>query len=171
MKIKFKKGTESLAEQMARDAKKAPELRRLQSVLLGCKGLSAESISIITGLTPNYTRQVWMKCRREGLRSLTGEKRGQSRGKAHMSLREEESLLNPFREKALSGRLVTVREIQSAHCRRVGKPLNETVTYRLLRRHRWRKIAPRPEHPKHDPGRMKRFREAIFPPDFDPYED
>lgn len=171
MKQKFKKGTEALAEKMARAAERAPELRRLQSVLLGCKGLTAESISIITGLTPNYIRQVWMRCRREGPESLAGEKRGQGRGRAHLGLKEEGAFLDKFKRKAESGELVTVREIHSAHANHVKKRIDETVTYRLLKRHRWRKIAPRPEHPKHDPEAMKRFREAIFPPDFDPYAD
>jgi len=112
-----------------------------------------------------------MKCRREGLDSLVGERRGRGRGKAHMSLEKEELFLNQFKNRAKAGELVTVRVIQSAHCRMVGKLLNATVTYRLLHRHRWRKIAPRPEHPKHNPDSMKRFREAIFPPGFNPYED
>ncbi len=171
MKTKFKKGTETLAARMTKEAQRAPELRRLQSVLLGCKGLTAEGISVVTGLTPNYIRQVWMKCRREGIVSLAGEKRGQSRGKAHMSLEEEEVFLEKFRSRAESGKLVTVKEIQSSHSAEVGKNLNPTLTYRMLKRHRWRKIAPRPEHPKHDPEAMKRFREGIFPPGFDPYGD
>ena len=170
MKIKFKKGTEARAEKLAKEAKRAPELRRLQSVLLGCKGLTAESISIVVGLKPNYIRQVWMKCRREGIESLVGEKRGQSRGRAHLSLEEEKELLNEFKEKAESGTIVTAKAIQIAHCQKVGKTLKPSVTYRLLKRHRWRKITPRPEHPKHDPDKMKNFKEAIFPPGFDPYE-
>lgn len=171
MKIKFKKDTEALAAKMVREAKKAPELKRLQSVLLGCKGLTAFEISIITGLSPNYIRQVWMKCRREGAQSLAGEKRGQSRGKAHMSLEEEKVFLDQFKNRAESGELVTAKEIQASHAAEIGKTLDPTLTYRLLHRHRWRKIAPRPEHPKHDPEAMKRFREAIFPPGFDPYGD
>lgn len=171
MKTKFKKGTEVLAEKLAKEAKRASELRRLQSVLLGCKGLNATGISIITGLTPNYIRQVWMKCRKHGIESLVGEKRGASRGKAHMSVVEEREFLKRFEEKATTGELVTTRQIREAHCKAVGKTLKPSVTYRLLRRHRWRKIVPRPEHPKHDPEQMKTFREGIFPPGYDPYED
>ena len=170
MILKFKKGTELLVSNLAKKAKRAPELRRLQSVLLGCAGLSAEHISPITGLKPNYIRQIWMKCRREGVESLIGERRGQSRGKAHLSLKEEKAFLEEFKKKAESGELVTIRELYASHCARVNKNLNRTVTYRLLRRHRWRKITPRPEHPKHDPKRLKRFKEAFFPPGFDPYE-
>src|SRR3989344_9315675 len=169
MKTKFKKGTEALAVRMAGEAKRATELRRLQSVLLGCKGLRAAEISIITGLTPGYIRQVWMKCRREGVESLLGEKRGQSRGKAHMSLKEEEAFLDKFKRRAEAGELVTVKGIQSSHSAAVGKALDPTLTYRMLHRHRWRKIAPRPEHPKYDPDKAKQFKGAIFPPGFDPY--
>jgi len=170
MKTTFKKDTGALAEKLAKEAKRAPELRRLQSVLLGCKGLNARSISIITGLRPNYIRQVWMKCRKQGVESLVGEKRGKSRGKAHMNLMEEKLLLGEFEKKAISGELVTVNQIRQAHCKAVGKTLRASVTYRLLRRHRWRKIVPRPQHPKHDPGMMKTFKEGIFPPGHDPYE-
>lgn len=170
MIIKFKKGTENLARNLAKQAKRAPELRRLQSVLLGCTGLSAEHISPITGLKPNYIRQVWMKCRREGVKSLVGEKRGQSRGKAHLTLKEEELFLEAFKKKAVSGKLVTISELNASHSARVSKNLNRSVSYRLLHRHKWKKIVPRPEHPKHDPEKMKKFKEAFFPPGFDPYE-
>jgi len=170
-KAKFKKGTKALAARLAKTATRAPELRRLQSVLLGCKGFPAKEVSQITGLTIGYIRQIWMKCREEGVESLAGEKRGRSRGKAHLSLSEEAAFLNPFKKKAESGQLVTANEIRKAHAEKVGKELSPTVTYRLLGRHRWRKIAPRPEHPKHKTEDLKRFREAIFPPDVDPYED
>lgn len=171
MKTKFKKGTEVLVEKLSKEAKRAPELRRLQSVLLGCKGLTAESISIITGLTPNYIRQIWMKCRKEGVESLMGEKRGQNRGKAHLSLDEERDFLKSFEYKAEKGQLVTTKQIHKAHGELLQKELNPTLTHRLLHRHGWRKIAPRPEHPKHDTEKMKRFREGVFPPGYDPYED
>jgi len=171
MKPKFKKRTEKLAEQMVREAKKAPALRRLQSVLLACNGLTAEQISIVTGLTANYIRQVWMKCRREGIESLAGEKRGRSRGRAHMTLGEEKVFLERFKNEAESGELVTIKKIQFLHSEKLGKKLNLTVTWRLLKRHDWRKIVPRPKHPKHDPEKMKRFKEAVFPPGFDPYEN
>jgi hypothetical protein len=112
-----------------------------------------------------------MKARREGIESLVGEKRGKNRGRAHISLKEEKAFLSSFDADARKGKWVTANAIHEAHKQKLGKSIKKSVTYRLLKRHRWRKIVPRPEHPKHDPQKMKRFREAIFPPGYDPYED
>jgi hypothetical protein len=42
--------------------------------------------------------------------------------------------------------------------------LDPTVTYRLLERHGWRKIVPRPQHPKTDKASQETFK-VFFPQD------
>ncbi len=147
------------------------ETKRLQCIVSTEKGLTADIIASFTGLTIGYIRQVWHRCRHEGLGSILGEQRGQKRSRAHMALHEEEKFLAPFVKQAEKGVLLTQNILYKAHKERLSQEtLDRSVTARLLERHGWRKIAPRPEHPNYDPLLEKNFKEVIFPPGYDPYE-
>lgn len=171
MNTYFNTKTQSKAEELLKAAKRSAETKRIQCVLFRCFGANSQAIARMVGYTPAHVRLIWKWFRKEGWGRLLGERRGENRGKAHLNLDEETKFLESFRIKAQKGNLVTGKLIHEAHKKRLGKELNPTITYRLLARHGWRKIVPRPEHPKHDPKKMKAFREAIFPPDYDPYQD
>jgi len=49
---------------------------------------------------------------------------------------------------AETGQLVTVEPILKKYEEATGKKSNTTSIYRLLKRHGWRKLRPRPKHPK-----------------------
>jgi transposase len=66
------------------------------------------------------------------------------------SLREQEEreFLAPFFARAQSGALTTAEEIKRAFEARVGHVVPKSTIYRLLDRHGWRKLVPRPKHPQ-----------------------
>ena len=165
----FIPGTSSLMEGLLSKVEKANELKRVQVILLGSKGLSAQEIGLIVGLKEPSIWRLWKRYREEGI-SMIRDKRGQNRGKAYLSLENEINFLSPFKEEAKSGKIVTVQSIRDKHEMLLSKTLSPGATYNLLRRHGWRKIVPRPEHPKYKPEDAERFKEAIFPPGYDPYE-
>ena len=147
------------------------ETKRLQCIVSTEKGLTADIVASFTGLTVGYIRQVWHLCRHEWLTALLWEKRWKARGNAHMTLEEEMFFLEPFIVQAEKWILLTQKILHKAHQERVSQEhLDASVTARLLKRHGWRKIAPRPEHPNYDPLLEKNFKEVIFPPGYDPYE-
>lgn len=147
------------------------ETKRLQCILGTEQGFTAEILGKFTGLTVGYIRQIWHKCHHEGLGSILGEQRGQKRSRAHLTLDEEAAFLAPFVQQAEKGALLTQNILYKAHKERLSQEaLDRSVTARLLERHGWRKIAPRPEHPNYDPLLEKSFKEVIFPPGYDPYE-
>ena len=158
------------AEEWMSKVEKANELKRVQCVLLGSQGFSSEEISKITGIkNETSVRRIWGRFRKEGV-SMFLDKRGQNRGRAKWTEEEEKEFLEKFKDKAMSGTIVTVKEIVDSHRDKLGKQIALATTYNLLRRHGCRKIVPRPEHPNHDPEKAELFREAIFPPNYDPYE-
>lgn len=171
MKKYFKIKTQSEAEALLKTVKRSVETKRVQCILFRCLGADSLSIGRMVGYTASHVRLVWKWYREEGWERLLDERRGQNRGKAHLKIGEEFEFLESFKLRAQKGNLVTGKSIHEAHKKLIKKDLNLSTTYRLLKRHGWRKITPRPEHPKHDPDKMKHFREAIFPPGFDPYED
>jgi hypothetical protein len=54
--------------------------------------------------------------------------------------------------------MLKVAEIQQAYERRVGKSVAPLTIYRLLERHGWRKVVPRPRHPKANRARQAAFK-------------
>lgn len=171
MKKYFNTKTQSEAEALLKTVKFAAETKRVQCVLFRCLGTDSVSIGRLVGYGASHVRLVWKWYREGGWGRLLGEKRGQNRGKAYLKPDEEAQFLDSFRIQSGKGSLVTAKSIHEAHKKLLGSSLDPSSTYRMLSRHGWRKIVPRPEHPKHDPEKMKEFREAIFPPGIDPYED
>jgi transposase len=160
----FEEGTKEKMGILMKERLSGGELRRVQSILLGACGTSSLVISEIVGYSPEYVRSLWQKYRREGEKSLLGERRGQGRGRAHLTMEEEEKFLAPFIEKAKGSGVLIVSEIHEALKRRLGKEkMQNSITYRLLHRHGWRKIVPRPFHPKANKESQEAFRDS-FPP-------
>jgi transposase len=67
---------------------------------------------------------------------------------AYMSEEEESAFLEPFTQAGDVGGILEISPIHKAHCEILGKDIPLSTTYRLLHRHGWRKIEPRPRHPK-----------------------
>jgi len=67
---------------------------------------------------------------------------------AYLTLSQERTLLQAFVARAELGELATVAQIQQAFEARVGHCVHKRTIYRLLARHGWRKLVPRPRHPK-----------------------
>jgi transposase len=65
-----------------------------------------------------------------------------------MSLEQERRFLQPFFAQAERGEIATAEYIQQAFEAEVKHEVHITSIYRLLDRHGWRKLVPRPRHPK-----------------------
>ena len=77
-----------------------------------------------------------------------------------MSWNEEVALLESFRQQALTGQVATVADIKETLERRVGNKVHKTTVYRLLKRHGWRKVLPRPFHVNADPAEQVAFKKT-----------
>jgi transposase len=78
----------------------------------------------------------------------------------YLSQDEEAAFLAPFLEHAAQGKIVTAKLIQEAFEQRLGHDVDESTIYRLLQRHRWRKVMPRPIHPEADPTAQEAFKKT-----------
>ncbi len=71
------------------------------------------------------------------------------RNHALMTKEEEKEFLQQFEEEAEKGQLITVKEIAEKLDQKTGKTRSSRSTiYRILHRNGYRKIMPRPAHPK-----------------------
>jgi transposase len=64
-----------------------------------------------------------------------------------MTFERVTQFLEQFLELAEAGELVTVKEILEKFEEETGKASNTSTIYKLLKRHGWRKVKPRPCHP------------------------
>lgn len=77
---------------------------------------------------------------------------------ALMTLDEERAFLARFLAQAESGDLLTAKQIHPELCRQLGQEVSMDYVYKLLHRHEWRKLAPRPHHTKQDPAVAAAFK-------------
>lgn len=78
----------------------------------------------------------------------------------YLTAAQEQELLAPFAQRAEAGGMLTVAEIQQAYRQRTGRDVARSTVYRLLERHGWRKVAPRPRHPKVDVAAQAAFKKT-----------
>jgi transposase len=142
---------EGAVERLAALLEQAPtkaEYRRVQAVWLRATlGLSAPQIAQALGWQAQSVRQVHAEYFRHGEAVLHDQPKG---GRRHENLtrQQEQELLAPFLAQAQAGGVLVVAPVQAAYEQMVGRPVHSSVVYRALHRQGWRKIVPRPKHPK-----------------------
>jgi transposase len=117
----------------------------------------AQKIARHTGLAEQTIHNLISSYNRLGPQALEGPGKG-NRGRAYLSLEEESEFLEPFFEGAAIGRIATAREIRKALEKRLGCSAHITSVYRLLKRHGWRKLVPRPVHAEAREERQAEFK-------------
>lgn len=119
----------------------------------------AKEIAKHTGLATGTVHNIISKYNKEGLKAIETHGKG-GRRKSYMDLESEETFLEGFREKAGKGEVVTIKEIKQAYEKQVGKKVYKSTIYRLLRRHGWRKLMPRPYHKERDVEAQASFKKT-----------
>lgn len=77
-----------------------------------------------------------------------------------LTLAEEAEFVAHFEDAAREGQMVTATKMLTELARRCGKPPTPSTLYRILARHGWRKVVPRPRHPDADPERQEAFKQT-----------
>lgn len=134
--------------------------QRLQCLWLRAKeDWSTEAIAQTVGLSVSHVRRVWSDYLGGGLAAAQGRPKG---GRRHQNLTvaQEQALLAPCQQEAQAGRLVTARGIKTRYQTAVGRPVPDSTVYRLLARHQWRRVQPRPRHPKDNPRARAAFKKT-----------
>ncbi len=138
-----------LAERLKR-AHSHSEYQRIQCVLIRATlGSSATEIAQLLGWSVATVHVMHSRWAKEGEAIFEVHGRG-GRHHQHLTAEQEQLLLAPFAQRAQAGGMLTVAEIQRAYQEQTGKEVARSTIYRLLQRHGWRKVVPRPRHPKAD---------------------
>ena len=124
----------------------------------------AEEIARDTAVSVTTVRRVISGYNRLGLAAIETPGKG-GRRHEYMSLEQERSFLQPFFARAAQGEIATAEEIQRAFEAEIKHEVHITSIYRLLDRHGWRKLVPRPglrrRHPKAKPEEQAAFQKTL----------
>src|SRR3954464_12680510 len=160
---------EGTAEQLApllKEARSKAEYQRVQCVWLRATlGLSSRQVAEILAWQASSVRHVQARYLQQGEAALRDKPHG-GRPHAHLTVEEEQNLLAPFIEKAKRGAVVVAAPVCQAYEDQLGYPVHHSLVYRALHRQGWRKVQPRPKHPKADAEAQEEFQKTarIGPP-------
>jgi transposase len=96
---------------------------------------------------------------RGGIKALKPKPNG-GRQRENMTLFEEEALLARFGQAAGAGEMLNIHDLKAAYEQAIGHPTSNSTVYNLLARHGWRKLAPRPFHPRRDLAAQDDFKKG-----------
>lgn len=137
IKRKLGKGKEKIKDVKAYNRLLALHMRGL--------GKTNMEIKEVVGFSAQYITELVRKYMEKGIDAIITDKR--TSNNRRMSFDEETLFLEQFREEAESGLIITVQKILSEFEEVSGKKSNTSTIYKLLKRHGWRKVKPRPCHP------------------------
>ena len=120
----------------------------------------ARDIALHTGLAEQTVHNLLSRYNRFGPEAVEGKGKG-GRKWGYMSIEEETRFLRRFFTKAIRGEMTTVAEIKKAYEKRIGKTVHKSTIYRLLSRHGWRKVVPRPKHVNADKHKQEVFKKNV----------
>lgn len=125
----------------------SPYHRRIQCILLRHEGMSLVAVGKLLGYSHQTVKNQVDKYMSEGLSAIVSDKRG-GRNHSYMTVEEEQDFLNQQLSSALKGEFVTTSSLFEAYQEKLGRKTTREGFYALLKRHGWRKVTPRPQHPK-----------------------
>ncbi len=67
-----------------------------------------------------------------------------------------------FAHAAGAGELLNIHDLKTAYESAIGHPTSDSTVYNLLHRHGWRKLMPRPFHPKRNLAAQDAFKKTVF---------
>ena len=141
-------------------ASRKSAFQRLQCLWLRARqDLATEAIAQAVGLSVSHVRRVWSDYLRGRLAAGQGRPKG-GRRHQNLTLAQERAVLVPWQEQAQRGKLVTARSIKVDYEKRLGRVVPDSTVCRLLARHQWRRVTPRPKHPKDNPAARAAFKKT-----------
>jgi transposase len=120
----------------------------------------AEDIAKHCGVSKASVHQVISSYNRFGVAAVETAGKG-GRHHDYLSVQEEREFLSPFFARAEMGELATAGEMKQAFEAQVGHVVPKSTIYRLLDRHGWRKLVPRPRHPQASAEAQEQWKKTL----------
>ena len=137
----------------------AAQRQRIQMILLRESDMTQLAIAAAMGVSLSTVNRAHMAYDRDGIQALKPKPIG-GRQRENMTLSEEEALLARFGRAAGAGEMLNIHDLKVAYEQAIGHPTSNSTVYNLLARHGWRKLMPRPFHPRRDLAAQDDFKKA-----------
>jgi transposase len=153
-------GTAERLKILLKQAKSKSEFQRIQAVYLRvATTMTPEDIAAALAWHPGTVRNIHSAFLRRGEEAFQISQRG-GRHRENLSIEEEDALLAPFIADAAGGGVIVASGIKTAYEQKLGQSVPKSTVYRMLARHDWRQIVPRPRHPKADIDAQEAFKKT-----------
>ena len=119
--------------------------KNLRILMLRYEGEKVDVIAKFHKVSKNAISQICMRYRRQGLDEFVRNK--YTSHYRLLSEDQEKDILAHFKTLAESGHQITAKEIKEALDEACGKDTGNVYVYNVLKRHKWRKVMPRAQHP------------------------
>src|SRR6202051_3202966 len=139
----------------------AAQRQRIQMVLLRESDMTQSAIAAAMGVSLSTVNRAHMGFDRGGIKALKPKPIG-GRQRENMALDAEKVLVECFAKAAGAGEMLNVHDLKAAYEQAIGHSTSNSTMYNLLARHGWRKLMPRPFHPKRDLAAQNDFKKAAF---------
>jgi transposase len=137
----------------------AAQRQRIQMVLLRESDMTQLAIAAAMGVSLSTVNRAHMAYDRGGVKALKPKPIG-GRQRENMTLSEEKALLARFGQAAGAGEMLNIHDLKAAYEQAIGHPTSNSTVYNVLARHGWRKLMPRPFHPRRDLAAQDDFKKA-----------
>src|SRR6202051_4049677 len=131
-------------------------------VLLRESGMTQSLIAAAMGVSLSTENRAHMAYDQGGIKALKPKPSG-GRKRENMSLQEEKALLARLAKAAGIGEMLNIHDLKAAYEKAIGHETSKSTIYNLLARHGWRKLMPRPFHPRRDIAAQNTFKKTISP--------
>ena len=149
--------SEELKERMLA-SKSREQFQRWQVIFtMNTKKYRADEVADLVGISQGTLYQWIHLYNHKGPDAFMLEGRGGRRG-GLFTWEEEEALLAVIGEKAMQGLVVIAHPIREYAEKKLGRGVSKDYAYDLLHRHGWRKVSPRPHHPKAKVEQQEEFK-------------
>ena len=139
----------------------AAQRERIQMVLLRESGMTQPAIAAAMGVSLSIVNRAHIAFNHGGIKALKPKPIG-GRQRENITVAEERVLLARFAKAAGAGEMLNIHDLKAAYEEAIGHETSNSTVYNLLARHGWRKLMPRPFHPKRNIAAQNSFKKTIF---------
>jgi transposase len=151
---------QELLDRMKSTQKKTEYMKFRAMYLFKIEHKKGPEVATIIGTKADNIYQWSHRYNKLGIDGLVNKPKG-GRRTAFMSLEEEKALLDGLKEDASKGLIIMTKLIKEAAEKKLGHSVSADYAEDLLNRHGWRKIMPRPKHPKSSQEEQEEFKKKV----------
>ena len=126
-------------------------------VLLRESGMTQPMIAAAMGVSLSTVNRAHMAYDHGGHQGAQTEAHRRTPAREHDLGRRKGPALARFAKAAGAGEMLNIHDLKAAYEKAIGHETSNSTIYNLLSRHGWRKLMPRPFHPKRRHRGSKRF--------------